>query len=329
MPPRAANVSPDGKWLAFIDDDCIYLISKEKLKNGYDPWAEDEYRRHALAVAWHVEDAESASRKGDLFAASFHLAYLDSLADFKPGERLRCALCRLRLGWEDKGLAELANPALGRWADVQQLGWHALACIAIGDRAEYRATCGRLLSVVGSDPESSNANDAAWICCLGPAAVPDLASVEPLVPALVVALAVKDYPRDGAALTTYGAALLRAGRPAEAISKLEESISLLGQRDTAHNGLLLAIAHHQLGHADEACRWLKSAAAMMDHYRAPASACGTLGVGPLGPLPVAVTMLAKRPDPRAGKDDHSLRAWLEMDILRAEAEAVLAGTPKR
>jgi hypothetical protein len=40
-------------------------------------------------------------------------------------------------------------------------------------------------------------------------------------------------------------------------------------------------------------------------------------------------LLAQRPDPRAGKDDVRLRTWLEMDILRAEAEAAVAGMAKR
>jgi hypothetical protein len=67
----------------------------------------------------------------------------------------------------------------------------------------------------------------------------------------------------------------------------------------------------------------------MDRYRSPAAACGTLGVGPVGGLPVAVAQLARRPDPGERKDDNSLRNWLEMDILRAEAEAVLANAAPR
>jgi hypothetical protein len=67
----------------------------------------------------------------------------------------------------------------------------------------------------------------------------------------------------------------------------------------------------------------------MDRTRAPAAACGTLGVGPVGGLPVAAALLAKRPDPLAGMDDDALRNWLEMDILRAEAEAALANTAPR
>jgi hypothetical protein len=67
----------------------------------------------------------------------------------------------------------------------------------------------------------------------------------------------------------------------------------------------------------------------MDRTRVPAAACGTLGAGAVGGLPVAVAVLAKRPDPLAGMDDNSLRNWLEMDILRAEAEAALANAPSR
>jgi hypothetical protein len=67
----------------------------------------------------------------------------------------------------------------------------------------------------------------------------------------------------------------------------------------------------------------------MDRFRVPAAVCGTLGAGLAGALPVAASLLADRPDPRAGKDDDTLRDWLEMDLLRAEVEADLAGDARK
>jgi WD40 repeat protein/tetratricopeptide (TPR) repeat protein len=350
--------SPDGKWKVCADGGRLFLISQEKPKDGNDIWGEDEFRRRSLAASWHLEDAEGAAGRGDPFATAFHLARLDEIPNLGPRDLYRRGLSRLRVGRQDGGLADLADPALARDTDLKRLGWHAVASIASGQSTNYRAACARLLSLFGSDVATGTAYDAAWYCCLGPAAAADFA---PVIALAEKAVAVK--PRDGNVACTLGATLLRAGRTKEALNKLEEAIRLPGEvwisvpdtngpRGTleasafqfpklgaasvrlpglswecAHNELLLAIAHHQLGHAEEARRWLNAAAHKMDRYRVPASACGTLGVGHLGGVPVATSLLAKRPDRRPDTTDSSLRRWLEMDILRAEAEAALAGPP--
>ncbi len=57
-----------------------------------------------------------------------------------------------------------------------------------------------------------------------------------------------------------GAALLRAGRPGEAIGRFEQSLT--AQPDWPNHGLNaygLALAHHRLGHPEEARRWLDRA----------------------------------------------------------------------
>jgi hypothetical protein len=50
-----------------------------------------------------------------------------------------------------------------------------------------------------------------------------------------------------------------------------------------------------------------------------------VGAGPAGALSALTAVLADRPDPRAAGDDERMRWWLEMEVLRAEAEAALAG----
>jgi hypothetical protein len=57
-----------------------------------------------------------------------------------------------------------------------------------------------------------------------------------------------------------GAALLRAGRLDEAVRQFEES--LVVERDWPNSGLIaygLALAHHRLGHSDQARGWLDKA----------------------------------------------------------------------
>ena len=57
-------------------------------------------------------------------------------------------------------------------------------------------------------------------------------------------------------MITLGAALYRAGRFDEAIRRLEESIQLPNSESRQEYSAFLAMAHHRLGHRDEARHWL-------------------------------------------------------------------------
>jgi Tetratricopeptide repeat len=94
------------------------------------------------------------------------------------------------------------------------------------------------------------------------------------------------------ALNTLGATLYRAGRFEYGIRKLEEGIQLRGGASFPQDCVFLAMAHHCLGHHDEARRWL-------DRLREHKSS----------------TDLAQ--------------SWLELEIrlLRSEAEAVILYDP--
>jgi hypothetical protein len=155
------------------------------------------------------------------------------------------------------------------------------------------------------------------------------AGVDPKTVLRLAEAAAATFPNDYAVQNTLGAALLRVGRPAEAIPRLEDAMRRRDRPESVFDELLLALAYHQLGDDANGRRWLARASQVLDEYRVPAAACGTLGVAPLGVLPAAAALLAERPDPREGKDDVSLCNWLEMGILRAEAEAALAKDPSR
>jgi tetratricopeptide (TPR) repeat protein len=58
------------------------------------------------------------------------------------------------------------------------------------------------------------------------------------------------------ALTTLGAALYRAGQFEEAIRRLDESIQVRDDGGDPEGFAFLALAHHHLGHRDQAERWL-------------------------------------------------------------------------
>jgi Tfp pilus assembly protein PilF len=65
-------------------------------------------------------------------------------------------------------------------------------------------------------------------------------------------------PQKGRFLTTFGAALYRAGRFEDAIRRLDEGIQLKGGTNEPRDWVFLAMAHHRLGHREQAHRYLES-----------------------------------------------------------------------
>jgi WD40 repeat protein/tetratricopeptide (TPR) repeat protein len=157
------------------------------------------------------------------------------------------------------------------------------------------ATLGRPDQVAGllrkfqhtTDPDK--ANEVVWYCVLAPRAVADLdASVK------LAELAVRGFPaeRKHLALNTLGAALFHAGQFEDAIRHLEAAIKARNGAQEPFDWPFLAMAHHRLGHHDEARRWLER----LQSYR-PSD------------------------DPRRPWDE------LEIRLLRSEAEALILYDP--
>jgi WD40 repeat protein len=95
--PHYTNSSPDGQFVAVPDGELIRVCRRRPLPGEYDPWAEDLYRRQAMAASWHTEDAEQADQRCDAFAALFHRRVLA----LRPGgtlEQLRLARTCFRFG---------------------------------------------------------------------------------------------------------------------------------------------------------------------------------------------------------------------------------------
>jgi tetratricopeptide (TPR) repeat protein len=127
-----------------------------------------------------------------------------------------------------------------------------LALMAAGDGPGLRRACAELLDRFGTTDDPVTANRVAWLCSLAPGAVTDREA-----PVRLAELAVRDAPVAGgvARLNTLGLALYRAGRVEEAIRRLEEGIKVVG-RPIPEDVPILAMAHHRLGHREEARRWL-------------------------------------------------------------------------
>src|SRR5262249_24807074 len=154
-------------------------------------------------------------------------------------------------------VAEL-GAAVSRWPDDLGLrGWHCLALLAAGDRVGWeRAIAGLLDRFQGPmNPWWGDADKVAWVCAQGPYPLPD-----PEVPVRLPEAAIRNATETGfdfkfhGFLNTLGAALYRAGRYYEAIRRVQEDIRVQGA--PARDYAFLSMAHHRLGHREEALRWL-------------------------------------------------------------------------
>jgi eukaryotic-like serine/threonine-protein kinase len=128
-----------------------------------------------------------------------------------------------------------------------------LSLVAAGDFDGQRQACSNLLDRFGNTTDPTTANNLAWSCALAPGSV---AVHEALV--RLAELAGQRFPAEQkhVVLNTLGAVLYRAGRFEDAIHRLDEGIQLRKGESLPQDWVFLAMAHHRLGHHDEARRWL-------------------------------------------------------------------------
>jgi tetratricopeptide (TPR) repeat protein len=173
------------------------------------------------------------------------------------------------LGEWDKAAADSdkaveLNPDNGAWWWQERGSYHLQA----GDTAGYRLACKQMLERFGDTKDPIIAHRVALSCVLLPKAVDD----EKLVLQLAEQ-SVKGAPDDQWCPITLGAAQYRAGQ-FEAVADLGLMVkSWWPENPYATPGvdggplltwLILATAHHRLGHIEEARRWLDKAVQRMD-----------------------------------------------------------------
>jgi tetratricopeptide (TPR) repeat protein len=158
------------------------------------------------------------------------------------------------------GRWDLAAAAFGKYVEQEpnnpELRYPQIRSLAqAGDVVGVRNACRDLFKRFGRSSNSNSrvANSVAWSCVLTPDA--DLDPKGPLQVAEDVQIWLLADSRSVSFLTV-GAALYRAGRFEEAIRRLDESIRATGGQGAPKAAAFLALAHHRLGHRDEARRWL-------------------------------------------------------------------------
>jgi Flp pilus assembly protein TadD len=169
---------------------------------------------------------------------------------------------------------------LSRWADAQSdfaaslqlqpkdpVMWHHLAVVQLAqdDLDGYRRTCVGLRQLYSREPSTEVLNWTCWTCILAPS--PTSAEATEVLEMATKLAAVT--PSVSANRTVLGAALYRAGRFGDAVREFTAAEAMPPASNAApagtatpYNHLFLAMAHHQLGDANEARRWLDRAASV-------------------------------------------------------------------
>jgi tetratricopeptide (TPR) repeat protein len=233
--------------------------------------AHAELRRWAEALADYdkaLEGGESEDLRAGRGDAAAALGRWDqAVADYSKAldrDKERAELW-LKRGQAEAGRRQWAKAAadlgkgigLGRnrlGADEPAL-WHqqAVALLAAGDKAGYRKLAGQMQKRF---PRSSDRAAARWVartCALADG---------PNLKALVAQAekAVKSAP-EPAELRRLAVLLYRSGEHEQAVKRMQELGRLPDQELGPRDALLLALAHHKLGRADEARTWLSKALA--------------------------------------------------------------------
>ena len=182
--------------------------------------------------------------------------------------------------------AVLLEPEVGYPRDYQ-----ILALMAAGDHNGLRRAQFDMLGRFGKTKDPEIANNVAWWSARTKGEEPNLSEAVRLAE-----IAVNGAPEDqkGDHLNTLGAALYRARRYAEAVKRLDEGIQKHNGKSEPQEWVFLALAHHRLGHHEQARRWLDR----FQDYRPK-------------PLPPSIALWNE----------------LEIHLLRSEAEAVILYDP--
>ncbi len=188
------------------------------------------------------------------------------------------------VGQWDKASADFVKGTVCK--EQQWNAWYsrAMVCLHDGDLDGYRKICAEIIErFLKTDAPVDDGIFTAWTCLLTPDAGADPAQM-----VRVAEKALAKWPQGQWQVSQLGTALYRAGRYEDAVKRLTEASALNADPYTSnicYTWFFLAMAHHRLGHADEARHWLDKATQAMDEaLKVPAEPPG-VPVGPTGTIP--------------------------------------------
>jgi tetratricopeptide (TPR) repeat protein len=206
-------------------------------------------------------------RQGDDASAHYNLGTLlqsggqldAAILEYREALRLRPDLTDSTLAlagvlWDKGALDEMVavlKQAVARAADNSALRARlAEALLLAGDREGYRRACAETLERF----RHATGWHAARACLIAPDALDDFS--------IPLEMAEKARQQSSNVVSAYiqGLALYRAGQHAQAVQVLGSAIEAEPHWHAhALTRVVLAMAHHRLGHAEEARRWLEKA----------------------------------------------------------------------
>jgi tetratricopeptide (TPR) repeat protein len=324
-PVRHAALTPDGRRVVTASQDKTARVWDLPMD---DRPAEDLVQLAELLAGYRLDeqggmnplDGDSWNRSWDILHGRYPAQFVSTPQEVREWHREEAAACAAAGLWsgailhhdlllkldpgnaDSRSLRGQALAALGHWPeaaagfekaqesqpDLQLAGWHSACLAAAGNWAAHRRACADVLAHFDKDVDGNSANSLAWLCVRFRVGSGDVDR-----PLNLAEQAVAARPQEPAYLNTLGAALYRAGRFEDAVRKLQEAIGVQNTEGTASHWLFLALAHHRLGHTEEAKKWLAKAQRWLD---------------------------------QAPKDGAGALPWdqrLELKLLRAEAEAVI------
>ena len=289
--------SPDGRWAAVADGNVVRLVDllwvPDSDERAYRLWATHSDSEDALH--FRLGKTLQGKRQWDQAAAAFSQAL--ALKEDASVRLERGQVYAVQGRWE-QAAADFARAfELQQPEDLDLWHEHALLRLQAGDAKGYQLICTEVVKRFGQSDASELVRYLPAICVLAPNALDEATRV--------VALAERRQAKLGLSFFVYhvlGLAYYRAGQDEKAVATLDKGLKLYpGNQYSVWVWLTLAMAHHHLGHADEARQWLDKAEDWIDQK--------------LRQTPPAAGELA--PPGWTGFD------WLKVQLLRREATALL------
>jgi serine/threonine protein kinase/Flp pilus assembly protein TadD len=155
--------------------------------------------------------------------------------------------------WPDS-VAEYAKACDLLPGDINLWRFRAITEFLAGDEAACRRSCAAVVARFGRTTDTMTACRVLEVCTMFPGAVPD--------PTQLLPVAERARRQWHYGPWVRGAALYRAGEYSAAVECLDRMQTVHHLR--AWEQCFLAMAHHRLGHADDAVRWLSRAERWME-----------------------------------------------------------------
>ncbi len=219
--PRDGQISPDGRWIAYIFSERVQLIPLQPDEE------ELSYRRLLMQPNYEFfrEAYDAATKANDAFVASFYLNLFPAAEQIRIQAETTVTSLFDRLLLRDDVLAALkAQPAADR---------------------EIQAACLKLARTLSESAE--DCNSAGWDLLRDPGRQ----QADYRRGLRLAQAACRLEPEGSSYLNTLGVAQYRCGLMAEALATLKRSNDLNTQREPADLAFL-ALAQQRLGQSDEA-----------------------------------------------------------------------------